>query len=196
MQRKIGLVGVLLGLAIGSAAVGSTFIAMDQKALVASADAVVRGQVRSVDSFWNDDHTLILTEATFEVDKVLVGSASGSVTVRTAGGTVDGYTVEAAGFPSFLVGERALLFLERDDQRPLGGARNPGYRITGYQLGHYRIFHDRQGREIAVPTAGAGLMLAKAGGRPPEAPRAWHLADLETEIRLLGAQLGRVGGAP
>ena len=74
---------------------------MTTKDLVAASDTVVRGRVVSVESFWNDPHTLIVTEAVFEVETPLVGTAPRYVTLRTAGGTVDGFTVEASGFPRF-----------------------------------------------------------------------------------------------
>jgi hypothetical protein len=91
----------------------STFVALSERELVAASDAVVRGRVVSVESFWNDDHTLIISEAVFEVESAVLGSPSRFVTLRTAGGTVGENRVEAIGFPVFREGERALLFLER-----------------------------------------------------------------------------------
>lgn len=198
MQQKIRSWAVLLLLGAGLPAAASTFVALGERELVAASDAVVRGRVVSVDSFWNDAHTLIVSEAVFEVEKVVVGTPPRYLTVRTAGGTVGQQTVAAIGFPSFHEGERALLFLERDDDQPMGrvsiGGRPEGYRVTGYQLGHYRVFRDREGREIAVPTADAGVRLVSPDGHKAALPRARNLEAFEAELRLLGQHLGRTVG--
>lgn len=196
MQRKTAFWVVALCLGLALPAAGSTFVAMDEEELLLAADAVVRGEVVSVESFWNDRHTLILTEAVFRVESVVVGAAPPFVTLRTAGGTVDGETVEAVGFPTFEAGERALLFLQRDDDKPMGrvhiGGRPEGYRVAGYQLGHYLIARDREGKPIAVPTADPGMELVSAAGRRPEAPRVRRLGEFETSLRRTGERLGRV----
>jgi len=200
MLRKLKILAVLLAVGVTLPAGASTFVAMSEKDLVAVSDAVVRGQVVSVESFWNERHTLIISEAVFEVESVIAGTAPRYITLRTAGGTVDGYTVEAHGFPTFLPEERALLFLQRDDAKPLGRVhtkgRPEGYRIAGYQLGHYRIVEDRDKREIAVPTADPGLGFLRPDGRPAAPPRVRHLADFEEELRQIGGQLGREAGPP
>src|SRR5688572_5518275 len=169
MQRKLTIFAILLAVGAVLPAGASTFVAMSEKELVAASDAVVRGQVVSVESFWNDRHTLIVSEAVFEVESAIAGAAPRYVTLRTAGGTVDGYTVEATGFPVFRAGDRALLFLERDDQKPLGRVHTKSgaesYRVAGYQLGQYRIVSDG-GEEIAVPAAHPGLRFLRKDGRP------------------------------
>jgi hypothetical protein len=199
MQRLFKIFAALLAVGVALPARASTFAAMEMKDLVAASDAVARGRVVSVGSFWNEQHTLIVTEAVFEVEAPLVGTTPRYATLRTAGGTVDGYTVEASGFPTFRAGERALLFLERDDAKPLGKVytrgRPEGFRITGYQLGHYHVVADRDGQEIAVPAADPALRFRRADGRPAEPPRVRRLAGFEDEIRLLGRQLGRQPGA-
>lgn len=193
-MQRISCLGALLVLAVSLPAAGSTFVAMDEMALLAGADAVVRGKVVSVDSFWNDQHTFVLTEAVLEVESVVVGTAPAYVTLRTAGGTVDELTVEAPGFPTFQEGERTLVFLERDTEKPMGrvsGAGRPeAYRVTGYQLGHYRILQDPQGRELAIPIVDEGVTLVTVDGRRAEYPRLWRLNAFEERLRLLGRELG------
>lgn len=199
MQRKLTILAILLAVGAVFPAGASTFVAMSEKELVAASDAVVRGQVVSVESFWNDHHTLIISEAVFEVESAIVGAAPRYVTLRTAGGTVDGYTVEAIGFPAFRAGDRALLFLERDDQKPLGRAQAKrsaeSYRIAGYQLGQYRIVNDGDG-EIAVPTANPGLRFLRKDGQPAAPQRVRPLAAFEEEIRQIRRQLARETETP
>jgi len=203
MQRWLRVFAALLVIGIGSSLGASTFVAMSEKDLIASSDAVVRGQVVSVESFWNGDHTLIISEAVFEVESVIVGSASRYVTLRTAGGTVDENTVKAIGFPTFRTGERALLFLHRDDEKPLGrvytkahNGRSDVFRIAGYQLGQYRILRDLKGEEIAVPAAEPGVRILEKNGRSAEAPRVRQLQAFEDEIRRIDAKLGRGATTP
>ena len=199
MQRKLTIFAILLAVGAVLPAGASTFAAMSEKELVAASDAVVRGQVVSVESFWNDRHTLIVSEAVFEVESAIAGAAPRYVTLRTAGGTVDGYTVEETGFPVFRAGDRALLFLERDDQKPLGRVRTKSgtesYRVAGYQLGQYRIVNDCDG-EIAVPTADPGLRFLRKDGRPAAPQRVRPLAVFEEEIRQLSRQLARETETP
>ena len=195
MQRTTWSLTLLLIAALSAPAAASTFIAMNEAELVAAADAIVRGTVVSTESFWNERHTLVITEAVFEVESVIVGKAPRYVTLRTAGGTVEDLTVEAIGFPVFHEGERALLFLQSDDVKPLGrvhvGGRPPGFRVAGYQLGHYRIVRDRQRQEIAVPTADPGMRMLRFDGRAAERPRARRLASWEVELREIGRHVGR-----
>lgn len=137
--------GIVFALAASLPASGSTFLPMSVGELTAASDVVVEGKVVRVDSSWNPEHTMIFTEAEVVVDHVHRGQAGHSVTVRTAGGTADGYTIWADGFPVLAEGESVLLFLS---------AESGAFRITGYQYGHYRLEPDALGRMIAMPTVG------------------------------------------
>jgi hypothetical protein len=105
--------------------------------------------------------------------------------VRTFGGTVNGYTVEAHGFPTFARGEKLLLFLENDP------AERDTHRVLGYQEGMYRVTADKAGREVAFPTVDGGARLFTADGRPAPAPRPIQLDELREEIRDNARQAGR-----
>jgi len=101
-------------LAAGTPASGSTFLHVGREKLAVEAAAVVVGRVLDVSSFWSQSGRIIETEAMVAVDEVLVGESPTVAIVKTFGGTVDGYTVEAHGFPTFEKGSRLVLFLERD----------------------------------------------------------------------------------
>ena len=185
MRRSICWVS--LGLLLAALPAGaSTFLHVGRGELTARAEAVVVGDVLEVESFWSDDGRVILTEARVLVEEALVGEAPSVVLVRTFGGTVNGFTVEAHGFPTFEKGERLLLFLERDRRAP--GA----HRVLGYQEGKYRVTSDAAGLEIAVPTVDAGARLLTKEGRPAPAPRAVALESLREEILELGRRSGRI----
>ena len=151
----------------------STFIAMDEGELLASSQAVVQGKVLDVRSFWTDDRTAIVTEARVLVDDLLAGEAPNVVVVKTFGGQVGDYAVEAHGFPAFQAGEQVLLFLAADGE---------DYRVTGYRLGQYRIRDTAKGR-LAVPTLEEGVRLFTPDGELAPRPRAESLEVLQERIR-------------
>jgi hypothetical protein len=65
-----------------------------------------------------------------------------TLVVREVGGTVDGYTQEAIGFPAIRRGENVVLFLSRWDN----GAE---YRIHAYNQGKFLV-KSRGGVEVLV----------------------------------------------
>jgi len=187
MRRWQSFLGVgLLLLAVPAS--GSTFLHMSRAELAAKASAVVVGDVLSVESFWTKDGRVIVTEAMVEVEDAILGETPSVVVVRTFGGTVNGYTVEAHGFPTFEKGQRLLLFLEQDKAEP--GATD-ATRVLGYQEGMYRVALDKAGREVAHPTVDAGARLLTADGKVAPLPRPILLDDLRGEVRELGRRAGR-----
>jgi hypothetical protein len=168
----VGLCATLL-VAVAVPAAASTFFAMDQEELVASSNAVVQGRVLDVRSFWNEDHTNIVSEARVEVTDLVAGEAPAVVTVRTFGGEVGSYRVEAHGFPSFNSGEQVLLFLAADGD---------AYRVAGYRQGQYRVRASAKGK-LAVPTLEEGVRLFTRDGKQAPAPQAVQLDDFKNSIR-------------
>jgi len=193
MQRPVGRLVLIFLLLVPVVAEGSTFVAMDEEELVTASAGVVLGRVVSVDSFWNPGHTLIVTEAVVEVEKAIVGETPRYIVVRTAGGVVGDYRVEAHGFPTFSESERVLLFVSRDDVRPLGLVEPrgdmPSFRVTGFAQGHYRIFTNRFGQDIAVPTLDADIALVRRDGRTVRRPAAQTVESLEARLVSLGRRL-------
>jgi len=157
----------------------STFAAMSDEALVAASQTVVVGDVDQVYSFWNEDGTAIMTEAVVHVDRVLAGSAPAQVTVRTFGGQVAGYRLEAEGFPTFQAGEHTVLFL--------AAGTDGTYRVAGYQLGQYRVRPDAQGVATAFPALGQGTRLLFKDGTAAPAPKALPLEALANRVRQIAA---------
>jgi hypothetical protein len=173
-----------LALFAGSAAQAATFLALTQEELVAGSAAVVDARVAKVESFWNREHTIILTEATVRIDDVVVGEAPAFLEVRTFGGTVGRVRIEAPGFPSFEQGQRLLLFLYRE---PADGS----VRVQGYRLGQYRIEVDAGGVEMAIPMADPGARLLRKDGKAAAAPRSLPLDELKAGLRGIGERQGR-----
>ncbi len=162
--------------ALALPASASTFLALSHQELAAEAGAVVEARVIAVRSFWNAERTVIVTEARLAVDDVVAGDAARDLVVRTFGGTVAGYTIQAHGFPTFRTGERQLLYLV---QEPKDGS----VRVLGYQQGQYRIVTGDDGVEKAVPAVGEGARFVTRDGRPAPAAEVVSLAELKQQIR-------------
>jgi hypothetical protein len=173
---------------VGATAHASTFLALTREELVAGSAAVVDARVTEVRSFWNEAHTVILTEATVRVDQVFVGEAPAYLTVRTFGGRVGRVRVEAQGFPTFDAGQRLLLFLYRE---PADGS----VRVQGYRLGEYRIETGADGVDMAVPMADAGMTFLRKDGKAYELPHAQRLDELVRGVREDAARVGTSGRA-
>ncbi len=157
----------------------STFIFTPQRDLVRDASAIVEGRVLSTSSFWNETGQVIVTEAVFQVEEKIVGKVPSIVVVRTFGGQVGNFAVEASGFPTFRKGERQLLFLEAEK----GGHS----RVLGYQQGQFRIERDASGAEIARPGIDAGATFV--GQTVPA--KTLSLAALKSSILRDARALGR-----
>jgi hypothetical protein len=151
----------------------STFVALSRAELAAQSNAVVEGEVLKINSFWSRSGRLVVTEVMVQVTDKIAGDAASVVIVRTFGGQVGGYNVEAHGFPKFAVGERVILFL----QNQVDGTAE----VTGYRQGQYRVVREA-GIEMAVPTLEAGVNLVRPDGATVVRPKAERLDVLKSRI--------------
>jgi hypothetical protein len=179
-MRRFLLLG-LLALAIAVPASASTFLGLTTDQLMATSDAVIQGEVLQVHSFWNKSGRIIVTEAIVRVTETVAGKSPSVVVLRTFGGTVEGFTVEAHGFPKFEKGQELLLFVSNQAD---GTAE-----VTGYRQGQYRIVRGKAG-VMAVPTVEHGVRLLTRDGQAAPRPQALRLDTFKSQIQA-GAQ--RVG---
>lgn len=157
----------------------STFLHMSPRELVAGADALVRGEVIELESFWSESGRVIVTEATIAVEAAILGQVPSIVTVRTFGGQVGDVRVEAHGFPRFEPGERVLLFLERHEDDTL--------RVLGYQQGQFRVVTRLDGVTLAVPMVDEDARFLTRDGRVAPEPRSLEIGLFtDTVLRLAG----------
>src|ERR1041384_856382 len=113
MHRRILIVtGLLLVLALPLAA--SQFMELSFDQVARESQLIARGTVVDTFSAWDDAHEVIYTYATLRVHRYF-GETTGpdTVTVREVGGTVDGYTQEAIGFPALRSEENVVFFLSK-----------------------------------------------------------------------------------
>lgn len=181
MKRLMSIGLLLMAVAVPMSA--STFFRMTPGELVRGSAAVIQGQVLKVSSFWDASGRVIVTEAQIQVEEKVFGNAPSVVVVRTFGGTVDGYTVEAQGFPTFRAKERVLLYLEAE--------KDGASRVTGYQQGQFRIVRDKAGVEIAVPAVDSSADIIGRDGRLAAKAQPVRLDVLKNSIRSEARQAGR-----
>jgi hypothetical protein len=104
---------------------------------------VLRGEVSSVRSFWNDNRSRILTEVLVIVSERYKGAAPAEVRIVQMGGVLDGVLMNVAGSLEWTPGEEVVVFL----QDSLPGR----YQVAGFTQGKFAVQRDaRSGREYAV----------------------------------------------
>lgn len=163
-----------LALVAVPATVGATTVlAVPFAEQCSGAESIVVGTVREVTSRRSP-----LTPSSFEtlvtlaIDEVVAGNAPPRLTLRLAGGEIGAVRQSIDGMPEFAVGERYVVFLDRDHEPPLISP------ITGFNQGLYRIeraddgdvVRDRAGRVLsaeAVAALGAGGAERRASAVAP-----------------------------
>ena len=111
----------------------SQFIELPFDKIARESSLIVRGSVENTWSAWDDSHEIIYTYATVRVNRYF-GESTGpdTLVVREVGGTVDGYTQEAIGFPAIRSGEDVVLMLGRWED-------SADYRIHAFNQGKYLV---------------------------------------------------------
>lgn len=108
----------VLALAIAAGAVApasaTTLIRASLDTLVAGNDNVVVGEVLDSQSYWNADHSFILTDVTVAVNDVVKGQADNQLTVTIMGGTVGDITTMIVGGPELIPGNAYVMFLNNE----------------------------------------------------------------------------------
>ena len=141
-RRLLTLVTLLLAIAVPMSA--SQFIELPFDQVARESRLIVRGHVESTWTAWDESREVIYTYAQVRVGRFL-GEATGPdvIVVREVGGTVDGYTQEAIGFPMLREHEQVVLFLSNWED-------SSDYRIHAFNQGKFLV-RNRAGVEVAVP---------------------------------------------
>jgi hypothetical protein len=164
-------------LACAAPAAATTFVDVSERTLTRSADAVVVGTIRRIESVAGPNGA-INTLVTVEVESEHKSRVGREITLKQPGGRLGGRLEWIAGSPRFVVGERQLLFLTAH--------RDGTARTTDFGLGQFTITsHPRTG-ELMAERKLDGAML---GRRPLRRTRlARLLQTVERAVRLHGQQ--------
>jgi hypothetical protein len=126
---------LVLMICVAAPSLATQVIQQSPQELAQISSLIVDGKVSEVRSYWNADHTRILTETTLAVGSTHKGPASASVRIIQPGGVVGNVRQTAHGALSWRRGEEVLVMLEP--------ARDPGvYQVTGFSQGKYAIERD------------------------------------------------------
>jgi hypothetical protein len=123
-RPSIGKAVAVAALAVavaGVPAVASMVLAMELPELTARAERIVVADVTTVRMGWDSRHQRILSTIEMKVAEVWKGQvpASGRLTLVQPGGSADGIEMRVHGLPSFVTGERAVLFLRGAAAQPI-----------------------------------------------------------------------------
>ncbi len=165
MSRRTAFVAMALVALVATGALATQVELRTPRQLAQESALIVDGKVTSVRSYWNADHSKILTEATVAVDGTHKGSAGSTVRVVQLGGVVGNVRMTAHGALSWKRGEDVLLFLEPS---------LPGdYQVAGFSQGKYLIERDpRTGTPYvhqAAPPDTEGAGASTSSGSPATA---------------------------
>ena len=79
-------------------------------------EKIIRGQVVTVESYWNPEKTLIYTNVTVLIDEYLKGDGNKKIILKIPGGTVGNKTQSVSDTPQFREGDYEVILLESSGQ--------------------------------------------------------------------------------
>lgn len=151
----------------------TTLVHRGLEELTRGSELVVQAKVLDIHSYWNAEHTFILTDVHVRPSRVLKGPLGDDLTLTLLGGTVGETTTLVLGGPDLAPGSEYVLFLGRAD---LPGA--PG-RFTVREL-MQGAFDIRDGRAFSQAL---GEPLVPDGQGSTEVPGGTDGLALETLTR-------------
>ena len=81
--------------------------------LADASDAIVVARTRTVESYWNKNHSAILTRVVLDIDDRIQGSTPRETVVIVPGGRVGNIVHEVSDMAVFTEGEESVVFVER-----------------------------------------------------------------------------------
>lgn len=184
INKLIFTLGMAAGVLAGwtSAAQATLIQVLSFEKLTLISDMVIDGTVLRAEAHWTPDHQGVYTDIDILVADPVVGTATAGrvVTVRQAGGELDGMAFTFVGMPVFKVGERVLLFLQEiQGLRIVVGLKQGKLPISwDPRTGAYMARRDLS--DLAVISADG---TSKPGALDAEAVRPVDLGELKSLIR-------------
>ena len=132
MVRRSLVLSFVLIAAMAIPMSASQFIELPFDQVARESTLVVRGTVGAVSSAWNDDHDVIFSYAPIQVKQYIAGEGPSVLMLREVGGTAEGYTQVAVGFPTLREGQEVVLFLSQWED-------SVDWRIHAYNQGKYLV---------------------------------------------------------
>lgn len=187
LRRVFRVLLVPLVLAAWAApAAATTFVRKGLDQLTVTNETIIQAQILEIHSYWNPDHTFILTDVRARPSLVLKGKEAGDVIFTLMGGSVGEVTVLVMGGADLAPGFEYVLFLSHSD---LPGAVQR-MTIPDHSQGAFRLEHGR-----AISQAAEEPLLPDVTGSPDVVggPEGIDLNDFVREIRRHVNPGGEVG---
>jgi hypothetical protein len=172
------------------AARATTVVPTTFSEMVSRAEMIVTGEVLSRRCEWTGtgSERCIVTVVTVQVQRVHKGTPPARLELQFLGGTVGDATLEVPGVPQFKIGERSILFVEKNRRTfcPLAGVYHGKLTIerepqTGREI---LVRYNRRAltdtREIGVEDASP---TARASGAPESARQPLSVDEFARQIR-------------
>lgn len=110
-----GALALAIAASVAAPASATTLMRASLDELVAGNETIVVGEVVDVESYWNAEHTFILTDVRFRTSDVLKGNLrSGELTITLMGGQVGDLTTLIIGGPQLFPGHSYVVFLNEE----------------------------------------------------------------------------------
>jgi hypothetical protein len=183
-KRRAALAALALAAcAAGAREAGATTLVRAGIAdLTAANRRVIVGQVVDARSYWNPEHTFILTDLRVAPSEVLKGThAGGDVTVTLMGGTVDDRTVMIVGGARLEPGRSYVMFLNDEDLPGVPAART----VRDHSQGVFELVTAADGATRAVSQASDHSLVADGAGlrEAPGGRAGLPLAELVRQVK-------------
>ena len=151
--------------------------------VVSQSERIIYGKVARQWCTWGPEHRIIWTRTEIQVDGVLKGAPSGTVTVSEPGGELDGVEMAVAGAVPFVPGERVTLFLK--------SVATGDLRTVGWTQGKFTT--DAAGHVLPEASGGPSIVpLGRSSGTDIRSLRGITANDLHSRVRSLVTAKGPV----
>jgi hypothetical protein len=181
MPRSVAAYALALCLTTVSTAYAMVVARPTLDELVDEASSVFIGEVVDVrtQAVASRAEPTIVTEVVFSVDRVLKGAPRVQARLEFLGGATGDHRIEVAGVPTFRVGDRDVLFVERETGRVSA--------LVGVAHGRFRLMRDPRSRDelVAFHDFRPVTDIATIGARPSRsrAGRPITLRQFESAVR-------------
>ena len=180
MRPAVPFVLALLSfLAAVPVARATSILRMDVEDLARAAQVVAVARVDSVESRWEPDGSVIVTETRLTLERSIAGEPPNGIVLTSLGGSVGGITALYAGGARLRPGERVVVFLE---PRRRAAAQ---WLLTGAYQGAFRLEREAEtGMDVAVrETARDGVSLVGPASDAGTGMLRMYLDELEARVR-------------
>lgn len=184
-QQRMGALTFVLLLAAGSPPTqATTFERLGLETLATLSTHVVRGQVLSAESVWNEDKSAIYTRARLRVDEAIAGKVPGKeIVVFVPGGRVGDTIQTVIGAPTLETGKDMVLMLSTAD--------SSGFGVVGLSQGAFNLKRDpASGKTLAISQATEFLppIAAEETARSPTGAEGILLEELVRTVQEVKRQ--------